>query len=270
MSMDPTIVDAMAIFYKLKGQYDKNVGKIKQRIMAKEGLSMDEKRDLFLAQKPKCIICKRAVGTIFKTNSNKLIAMCGAHSEDVSESPCSLDIKITKGDIVYLPDYTKDLREKHREIVSEIIKIKFNLLFKYNNEEKTVEDFEREKGRLSETGELFNTYKTRLVDITNLLSKQERIAVTDLQIFEFMNEMKEMIKEAVATNEAQLLRDAIEIYIERIMDILKENRSLKYSYEAVETQPDNTHKLIQLPYTIGDLEAVIGNAFNVESLVIKK
>ena len=82
--------------------------------------------------------------------------------------------------------------------------------------------------------------------------------------------MKEMIKEAIATNDNQLLRDSVEIYIQRVMAILKENRSLKYSYEAIETQADNTHKLIQLPYTIGDLETVIGDAFKVESLIIKK
>ena len=173
MSMDPTIVDAMAIFYKLKGQYDKNVRKIKQRIITKEGLSMDEKRDLFLAQRPKCIVCKRPVGTIFKTESKKLVAMCGANSEEISLAPCKLNIQISKGDLVYLPNYTKELREKHNEIVTEIIKIKYNLLFKYSNEEKTVEDFEKEKTNLSETGELFNTYKTKLIDITNLLSKQE-------------------------------------------------------------------------------------------------
>jgi hypothetical protein len=274
--MDPAIVDAMEIFYKLKGQYDKNLNKIKQRIIGKDDLSMDEKRDLFLAQKPKCIVCKKPVGTIFKTEPNKLVAMCGAHNiigESEKIEPCKLNIQIVKGDMVYLPDYTKRLREKHNEIVSEIIKVKYNLLFKYTTEDKTVEDFENVKSKLDETGGLFDKYVTRLIDITHLLSKQEKIAITDLQIFEFVNEMKEMIREAIATNEEQLLRDAIEIYVTRIMDILKENRRLKYSYEAIEIHGDRgneTHNLVQLPYTIYDLESVVGDSFKIESLVIKK
>ncbi len=270
-TMDPSIVDAMAIFYKLKGQYDKNIRKTKQRIMGKDDLSMEEKRDLFMAQKPKCIVCKRPVGSIFKLEPKKMSAMCGANNDGVDVPPCKLNIQITKGDMVYLPDYTKELREKHKEVVTEIMKIKYNLLFKYVTEDKTVEEFEREKEKLGNIGGLFDTYKTKLIDITELMSKQERIVITDLQIFEFVNEMKDMIREAIATADAQLLRDAVEIYINRVMDILKENRSLKYTYEAVEkNEADSTHKLIQLPYTIYDLEAVVGDAFKVESLVIKK
>ena len=271
--MDPTVADAMSIFYKLKGQYDKNINKMKQRIMAKDELSMDEKRDLFLAQKPKCIVCKRPVGTIFNTNSKQLAAICGAHSSGGDITPCKLNIKINKGDMVYLPNFTKELQSKHKEIVTEIMKIKYNLLFKYQTEEETVVNFEREKGKLEETGGLFDIYKTKLIDITELLSKQERIAITDLQIFEFVNEVKELVKEALATNDKQLLHDAVEIYINRIMDILRENSSLKYSYQAVESNThhgENYYNLIQLPYTIYDLEAIVGDSFNIESLSVKK
>jgi hypothetical protein len=263
----------MSIFYKLKGQYDKNIQKTKQRIMAKDELSMDDKRDLFLAHKPKCIICKRPVGTIFNTNSKQLTAICGAHGEAGDILPCKLNIKIVKGDMVYLPDFTKELRDRHREIVSEIMKIKYKLLFKFTTEEETVENFEREKGKLEEMGGLFDTYKTKLIDITELMSKQERIVITDLQIFEFVNEVKELVKEALATGDRQLLRDAVEIYITRIMDILRENRSLKYSYEAVETNTqhgDHYFNLVQLPYTIYDLETIVGDSFKIESLNLKK
>ena len=44
--MDPTVENALSIFYKLKGKYDKEGDKIKQKIMNATTDTITEKRDL--------------------------------------------------------------------------------------------------------------------------------------------------------------------------------------------------------------------------------
>lgn len=276
--MDKVVQDAIAIFYKLKGRYDKEGDKIKQKIINREDLTMAEKRDLFQRQKRKCINCKRPVGTIFKVTKDEMIAVCGAHqrsdslaaSSDSDNVPCNLDIKIIKGDVVQLPDYVSELREKHEELITSIMKVKYNLLFKYANEEETVIDFEKSKDDFDKNATLYDLYKTKLIQITSLLEKRERISVTDLQLTEFVKETKDFVEESVQTGNVQLIKDVVELYITRIMDVLRENRGLKYSYQSIEETEAGEFKLVQVPVTMEDTEMVIGKGFKVDKLVLKK
>lgn len=264
--MDTATSEAMAIFYKMKGEYDRKLRKIKKAVLDKDNLTLEEKRDLFKAQRPKCLVCKRPVGMIFQSENSRLVGMCGD-----TTNPCKFNITITKGKIVYLPNYVAKLRKEHKHFITKIMEIKYNLLFKFSTEDESVSEFEREKNDYEKNAVLFDNYKTQLLEITELLSKQDRIALTDLQIFEFIKEMKELIQEGISTQNPQLLRDAVEIYVARVMDVIRENQSLKYNYQAIEVDGHTGESiLIQKPYTIGDLEKVVGDDFKVESLVLKK
>jgi hypothetical protein len=272
--MDQVVQDAIAIFYKLKGRYDKEGDKIKQKIINRDDLTMAEKRDLFQTQKRKCINCKRPVGTIFKTTKDEMVALCGAQQRsdggDGENVPCNLDIKIIKGDVVQLPNYVSELKKTHEKLITAIMKVKYNLLFKYANEEETVSDFEKSKDEFDKNATLYDLYKTKLIQITSLLEKRERISVTDLQLTEFVKETKDFVEESVQTGNVQLIKDVVELYITRIMDVLRENRELKYSYQGIEETDAGEFKLVQVPVTMEDTEMVIGKGFKVDRLVLKK
>jgi hypothetical protein len=269
--MDQAVLDAINIFYKLKGQYDREGDKLKAKIMNRENLTMAEKRDLYLAQKRKCIQCKKPVGTIFKITGNALTAMCGAAQDpDEAGAPCNLNIKIQRGQVVQLPNYVNELREKHKELVHAIMKIKYNLLFKYAGEEETVSDFERSKEDFDQNTTLFDLYKTKLIQITSLLAKREQIAVTDLQILEFIKEIKAFIEESTASANPQLLKDAVELYIHRVLPVLQENQGLKYAYQAIEPEEEGEFRLVQKPFTPEETEVVVGDGFKVQNLKINK
>jgi hypothetical protein len=261
--MESSINDAIAIFFKLKEKYDNDVKKMKHKIMKRDDITLAEKRDLYQQAKTKCVMCKKEGGSIFKVEPTRYIAMCGA------EPKCSFSINITRGNMVQLPDYVKTLREKHQEFITAIMKIKYNLLFKYSTEEETVSLFEREKEGFDTTTSLYDVYKTKLVEITNLLSKMEIIHLTDLQIFEIVKEIKGMVADATLDNNAQFLKDAVELYIKKLMDILKVNRENKYSYQAVEHPKGGDFILVQKPYTLYDTETVIGDTYKVEALTLK-
>ena len=100
------------------------------------------------------------------------------------------------------------------------------------------------------------------------MEKREKIDLTDLQIFEFVKEIKALVEDAHQSGNPQLLKDAVEIYIQKMMDVLQENRGLKYSYQAIETEGEK-RRLVQKPYTVGNLETIIDGKFKVDALKMK-
>ena len=265
--MDPTVENALSIFYKLKGKYDKEGDKIKHKIMNSTTDTITEKRDLYQAQKRKCVNCRKPVGTIFEINENSYVALCGA-TQDQGETPCDLNIKIVKGNVVQLTEYVDKLKEEHEKLITSIMRVKYNLLFKYSTEEDTITQFEKEKEEFDKNATLYDLYKTKLIQISTLLEKREKIAVNELELFEFIKEIKELVEESAQSGNSQLLRDAVEMYIKKVLEKVKIGRELKYSYQAVE-EDNNSYKLIQIPYTQDETEAVVGKAYKVDSLKLK-
>ena len=82
-------------YYKLKNNYENEILKEKKKIIKNQELSWKEKRNEFKSFKPKCINCKRPVGTIFSIKYNtevefrELKAICGSRTD-----PCNLNINI--------------------------------------------------------------------------------------------------------------------------------------------------------------------------------
>lgn len=261
--IEPAVLDAIGIFFKLKGKYEKEQKKIKNKILARDDLTLEEKRNLFQTLKPKCVNCKKEGGTLFQVEPDRYVALCNA------EPKCKLHIEIHKGNVLQLSDYVKELREKHEEFIASIMKIKYNLLFKYANETETVDLFEKNKSEFDKSASLYDMYKTKLITITNLLARKETINITNLQIFDFINEIKEMVADAKSESNSQLLKDAVELYINKLIEVLKINRMSKYSYQAVEKN-DGLYTLVQEPITISEREIVVGHSFKVETLNLKK
>lgn len=262
--MEQSVLDALNIFFKLKSRYEKEGEKLKQKILNREDLTLEEKRDMFHTQKRKCVKCKKPVGTIFRVEPNRYVALCGAReSAEIGPNaapnagPCNLDIQITRGNIELLPDHVKELRKLHNKLVEQIMKIKYNLLFKFATEEETVSQFEKTRDAFDVNTSLYDASKTKLIEITNLLDKQEQINLTDLQLFEFVKEIKAMVEDAEHSGNSQMLKDVVELYIHKMLDVLKKNSDLKYAYQAVEQEGDQFH-LVQKPYTVEQLETVVG------------
>ena len=262
--------DAMQMFYKLKGIYQKEVDKKKYKIMHTDGLSMSEKRDLFLSQKFKCVNCKRQVNTIFKIDGNRLKALCGASVDSSGETPCSLNIDIVKGKTQLLTSYTQELQKKYKDFIDKIMKVKYNLLFSQITEDEAIAEFEKQKNEYDENAILYNVMHSKLLTVTELLDKQEDINITDLQIFEIIKEMNRMTDDGISSSNPQFFKDSVDLYISKLLEVLKKNQELKYSYQNIEKEPNDTFRLIQKPYILSDLEVTVGNEGKVVSLIMGK
>jgi hypothetical protein len=245
-------------YYKLKNIYETTLNKEKQKIIKNKTLSWREKRNEYKKLKPKCINCKRPVGTIFsiKRSSNEnedfreLRAICGSLTE-----PCNLNININSGVTYNLIDHIKELEKDNIEYKNDIIEDKNKLLFGYITTETAINRFDNLKDSINDINFLLNLNYETLFQLTDNKQMNETINKLQEDIFILIQDIKESIKNYDSTNDVQYVRDCVEIYINQLQPKLNEVMRLKYRNNFVEyDDSENVYKLKQQKYSILDLE----------------
>ena len=243
-------------FYKLKNNYENEILKEKKKIIKNQELSWKEKRNEFKSFKPKCINCKRPVGTIFSIKYNtevefrELKAICGSRTD-----PCNLNININPGVTYNIMDHIKELENDNNEYKNNIIDDKNKLLFGYISSEKAINNFDNLKDAISDINYLLNINYETLLNVTDNTNTNNLIAKLQEETYIIINDIKQTIKEYNLTNDVQFVRDGVEMYINQLQPKLKELMSTKYKNNLVEyDEQENEYILIQQKYTILDLE----------------
>ena len=244
------IIKSMDKYYKLKSDYEKKYKKTIKNIKDNESLSIFKKKKLIKAIKPKCVKCKRNVGTIF-TNTNRILtAKCGD-----SVTPCGLDIKIQRGSImteIKAADYWQNEIENDK---FNVIQTKLNFLFGFVNEEDSITKFNEYKNTISDTLEEYTSALSYLIEKKETT---ENIKLTNQSLTKNLNLIKENIEKFIETQDIQYIKDAVEINIKNIKPLVVFITNLKYKYYAHEYDEDNeTYTLVKKPYTIESIERVI-------------
>jgi len=252
------IIEYFNEYYKLKNTYETTLNKEKQKIIKNKTLSWREKRNEYKKLKPKCINCKRPVGTIFsiKRTSNEnedfreLRAICGSLTE-----PCNLNININSGVTYNLLDHIKELEKDNIEYKNDIIEDKNKLLFGYITTETAINRFDNLKDSINDINFLLNLNYETLFQLTDNKQMNETINKLQEDIFILIQDIKESIKNYDSTNDVQYVRDCVEIYINQLQPKLNEVMRLKYRNNFVEyDDSENVYKLKQQKYSILDLE----------------
>lgn len=255
-----SVMDAFNEYYKLKNKYENDYNKDKQKIIKNKQMSWKEKRSEFKQLKPKCINCKRPVGTIFsikksgdpKDDYRELKAICGSLTE-----PCSLNININAGITYNIMDHIKELEKDIEEYKKEIIEHKNKLLFGYTQTETAVDNFDKIKEAINDTSFLLNINYERLFDIVDNKIKNETIAKLKEEIYILINEIKISIKNFNSTGNIQFVRDSIEIYVNQMETKLHDLSVLKYNVNLVEyDDSEGVYRLIQKKNSAYDLEDI--------------
>jgi len=263
--------EALNNYYEFKTLYETSYSKEKRDIINNKKLSWNEKRSSFQKLKPKCINCKRPVGTVFSrkfvtdnTGGHKmLLAVCGDRV-----TPCPLNINIKLDLVNSLENNIKELDNSIKEDKNVIIQKKNELLFGYITTERAVNIFDNYKTTLNETYELKNFFLELLISKTDNEENKNKLNDLLAEYYVIIKNIKQDIKDANIDNNLQLLEDTIRNnYVDLLMTrpassgnpaqigILEKIRNLKYMYNNVEYDEDtNEYHLVQKKNTIESLE----------------
>lgn len=257
--MTETVQGAIDEFYKLKNKYETSIDKLKKTVFNGEGQrkkSLREKRLEYQQLKPKCINCKRPVGSIFTQRYDKesgtrlLKAMCGDRVD-----PCPLSIVINPG---YYDTYSNSIQEMENIIKNdkiEIIKNKNKLLFGYMTSEDAIINFDKLQNNISEYTSLLSFELNKYMELTDNPDIKKELNRKTQEVFDLIAVIKENMETYNETNNIQYVRDVVDLYVNSLTPKLNHVLHLKYNLCAVEyDQYDETLHLIQRKFLPSDLE----------------
>jgi hypothetical protein len=230
-------MEALNIYFKLKSGYENKYSQDKQTVY-KNAIQrhMGKKKAILLASKvmPKCISCKRPVGSVFKSKTddkNRLmyIATCG----DV-ENPCTLHIELYKGNPENVDSFLEMLREFREYTKVEIITKKLDTIFKYVDEKIAIEEFNK---NMEEYNEITADFLKHLEKHNNMYKdpiREQLIQKEMNDIYTMVSTIKEMMNEYKTNPVEHLFTSAVQIQKDMHFKIQK-IRGLKYEILEMDT-----------------------------------
>ena len=254
-------------YYKQKEVYRKEIHNYVQSIVKDPLLSRKEKQGKYKQFKPKCVNCKRPVGTIFSTKYEKetmsriLTAMCGDRM-----NPCNFKMVINTGNVQLFPDVIKEQEEDLQNSKNDINIYKNKLIFKYITEEEAVKMFEKIKASITDTTLTLSYYLEEYLSIVD--SKDKKANAQRILEESYINTdiIKECISKFDNTNDTQYIKDAVDIYVKKLKPLLDEAMKIKYNVCFVEHE-DNKCYLIQRNYDVKDIEFYLKDPKVIENTV---
>lgn len=208
-------------FYRAKLKYDKPVEKSIQ-LLANSNQSDKDKALEWRQTKFACIQCKNPVNTYFSNKNGHLVIKCGATQEAVAGyTPCSLDVDIPLKPTMLIDSVITTLVQSKQEYKEKIIKTKLDYIFKYVDEDQTMDQFDKYRDILEKVTQDLKRYITILT---------ERLA--ESMIKEYKIKIEEIIREIKQQLQDNSIHDALEMQIDVLVPLLEELRSIHYkSYE---------------------------------------
>jgi len=306
-----TYLNDINLFYKLKNKYDERRKDLKRKLLKK--YSKSEAKQKIKTLSVKCINCENIGGTKFIINEKYLIAKCNCTNK------CELSIKIKKGKYIEHSNFKDDIKNHLESLKQKIIENKLKLLFNLEKEDIIVTEFDSLKSEYQEFTEkekllnLFidNLNKTRWENYIEfykedegyeetkgetkksnfksanrkkeeVVKKDEIIKIINTEIADNISELKELINEynSDELNDKVKLRNAIKVYIEKILPNSKKMRDIKYSEFYLEEHQIGggsfgqeaifDYKIKNRKHSYDDLEVIIEEYKTVEKILNKK
>ena len=256
-------MESLYAYFRLKSKYENDTYKKRKAIYEKAETKKDAKK-LLAEYKPKCVNCKRAVGSIFATSDRRYLAKCGDPA-----NPCPLDIEIFLG---YYDNIHTDLtffKENLEKTKGYIIRQKLDTLFDYTTEEDAVADFKENLDTYNETSVYYNQVKTKYDEIFSNEDTLQEIKEKEYDIKMILYDIDEMTRKYKETEEPQFIKDAIEIHVKNLLPAIEHVRRLKYPTMRIINEKENddetgqimnVNRLYQLEYKLNDLDFTFGES----------
>lgn len=238
-SIDPeekiNYIESISEYFKLKKKYEDNNFIDKKKIFQRASSKKQGKKNVS-RWIPKCVQCKQTGGTLFTKKNNTYFAVCGN-----KKSPCNLNIEIYNGKFYNIHEFMTTIGlEELTDIKEDIMKLKLDNIFNYENEEVAMKKFKESLQEFS----YFNIEYTELIEKNNLLYKDEiredLIMRKTQHIYDLITAIKELMTQYKKDGNGQLLKTAIEIQVKELNPEIHNLRMLRY--EIMEMKHNNFKK----------------------------
>jgi hypothetical protein len=134
------------------------------------------------------------------------------------------------------------------------------LLFGYLSENEVVDKFEELKEQIKSETSNYEFLLSQYNQVVNNNEKSKKINKNTKEIYELIDKIRNTMDKYEKTDNIRYVDDAVTLYVNELTPKIKQNNQLKYKVEYVElNEYDNTYNLVQLPYTVEDLEASLDN-----------
>ena len=252
-------------YFKLKSKYDTTLYELRKEAyndaIYKYKKNKKEAKRAASQIKPKCVNCKRPVGTIFSRKDEHYTAICG---DTNLETKCSLKIDIFRGDTSSFENLFYLFKDQSERLKDKIILQKLHTLFGYIDQRKSVSLFEKALKEYNEDSSFYRTLHETYNGIHHDDFKKVTIIEKTAELFETMNAIQKIKEdyEAEPTN-TELLEDAMDMQIKILQPQIENLRRLKYPIMEAPTTIDHvgiggtikvSTDLLQKSYELRDLD----------------
>ena len=244
------VFELISYYYKIKNDYNTKYNELKkQKKKSNKNLNYNEIKKQIKKIKMKCIHCKQNGGNIFKEDGNILDVKCNARKK------CDFHIRIRLGKYKSFDKYKSILKKEIEEYKTKIMKLKLDLLFKLEKENVILGEFNMIRDELSQKQSLLSkiqsifdkNYNIEDLDEENqIISMNRKTTIKNLSIrmnneINYYNDILQKYKENKENeNNIVLLKDALNIYIENIIPLMKKKHEISFqTYEILEKKINN-------------------------------
>ena len=210
--------DALQKYFQLKQKYETDLHKARKTAF-ESVKSKKEGKQRAIAVKPKCVKCKRPVGSIFARVNDKYLAVCGDEKE-----PCSLDIEIYFGNPGSNVDLLYVFKEHVHDIKEDIIKQKLDTLFSYVSEDSSIQKFKKTIESFTFDNNMFTELLNKHNENHFNETKMDLINKKRDHIFKLVEQIRILLKEYEDTENKEVLKTAVEL---QVNSLLPETRNLR-------------------------------------------
>jgi len=217
-------LESLKDYFKLKTKYENAVYETRKKAY-KEAATKAIGRKLLKQIKPKCVNCRRPVGTIFELKDERYVAMCGDQNR---ATKCNLHIELYRGGFTNEEYLVYLFKEQVDTLKESIVKQKLDVLFSYKSEAAVAQKFKKEIEDYNTDSSMYKTLLTNHDELYYSTERREKMVEKLEKIEQLKIAMRTMIDEYEQTNNAKLLHDAVSIQIRQLQPEIENLRKLKY------------------------------------------
>jgi len=236
-------IEGIYNYFQLKSKYESAVKAAQKKAFGDaidRGESKKTARKIVAEIKPKCINCKRPVGTIFETKNHKYNAICGD-----KKNPCKLNISIYNQFSVNNESILYTFKQLVEEAKEAIIIQKMDMLFEFVPEHLVVAGFKRELKEYNDTGHIYKELLEKQNELHYNEHHNELIKRKQSAIYDIIANIREMMDEYKKTSNSEILKTAITIQVNELVPEIRNLRVLKYEIMEMDDVENKMSTLVQ-------------------------